>query len=192
MEKLTSAIHPSVPWKTSSKISPENETDTSIAATLERARAQRRAARFQLSVVPVTIAVVLMILLLVAFIIGVLLVVWIIPFIVVVILFAMLPSDKIAIKSVCIIMMIMMVLLSSLYIIGVLLALNDIKDNQCNAAHISVSLDEEERVHCGWAVLIQIRQLAFSGAYLLTIVRMLISSVPSKTRGHYSINSLLC
>ena len=183
MEKLTSAIHPSVPWKTSSKISPEDETDTSIAATLDRARAQRRAARFQLSVVPVTIALVLGILIYVAFIIGALLVAWINPFILVVILFAMLPSDKIAIKSVCIIMMIMMVLLSSLYIIGVLLALNDIKDNQCNAAHISVSLDEEERVHCGWAVLIQIRQLSISGLYLLTIVRMLISYRTIKDSG---------
>ena len=69
---------------------------------------------------------------------------------------------------------VLLMALLSLYIIGVLFALNDIKDNQCNAAHISVSLDEEERVHCGWAVLIQIRQLSISGLYLLTIVRMLI------------------
>ena len=67
MERLTSVIpviHPSVPWRASSKITQDDETDTSIAATLERARAQRRAARFQLTVVPVTVAILFMILLL--------------------------------------------------------------------------------------------------------------------------------
>ena len=61
--------------------------------------------------------------------------------------------------------MVIVVLISSIYIVGVLFALNDINDKQCNAAHISVSLDEEERVHCGWAVLIQIRQLAIAVVY---------------------------
>ena len=85
----------------------------------------------------------------------------------------MLPSDKIAIKSVYIIFMVVVVIMSSLYIVGVLFALNDINDNQCNAAHIQASLDEEERVHCGWAVLIQIRQLAIAVAYFFFIFKML-------------------
>ena len=80
MERLTSVIHPSVPWRASSKITQDDETDTSIAATLERARAQRRAARFQLTVVPVTVALLLTILVLVAYMSGVLFVHWIVQF----------------------------------------------------------------------------------------------------------------
>jgi hypothetical protein len=88
-------------------------------------------------------------------------------------LFAMLPSDKIAIKSVYIIIMVLSILMQSFYIAGFVLVMNDINDKQCNAAHISVSLDEEERVHCGWAVLIQIRQLAIAVAYFFFIFKML-------------------
>ena len=173
MERLTSVIHPSVPWKTSSKITKEDETDTSIAATLERARAQRRAARFQLTVVPVTVGLSFCIVLIFANLSGALFVHWLLPLSSVAVTFAILPSDKIAIKSVYIIFMVVVVIISSLYIVGGLFALNEIDDKQCNAAHISVSLDEEERVHCGWAVLIQIRQLAIAVAYFFFIFKML-------------------
>ena len=174
MERLTSVIHPSVPWRASSKITQDDETDTSIAATLERARAQRRAARFQLTVVPVTVGLSFCIVLIFANFSGALFVHWLLPLSSVAVTFAILPSDKIAIKSVYIIFMVVVVIISSLYIVGGLFALNDINDNQCNAAHISVSLDEEERVHCGWAVLIQIRQLAIAVALFFLTFKMLI------------------
>ena len=82
MERLTSVIpviHPSVPWRASSKITQDDETDTSIAATLERARAQRRAARFQLTVVPVTVGFFFFFVLCFANLSGVLFVAWILP-----------------------------------------------------------------------------------------------------------------
>ena len=176
MERLTSVIpviHPSVPWRASSKITQDDETDTSIAATLERARAQRRAARFQLTVVPVTVGFFFFFVLVFANLSGVLFVAWTVPFIVVAMLFAMLPSDKIAIKSVYIVFMVLSILIPPVYIVGFVLVMNDINDKRCNAAHISVSLDEEERVHCGWAVLIQIRQLAIAVMHFFFNFKML-------------------
>ena len=70
--------------------------------------------------------------------------------------------------------MVILFIIPSFYIVGFVLVMNDINDKQCNAAHIQASLDEEERVHCGWAVLIQIRQLAIAVAYLFFNFKMLI------------------
>ena len=140
---------------------------------MERARAQRRAARFQLTVVPVTVGFFFLIVLVFATVSGVLFVAWIYPLIPVAVEFAILPSDKIAIKSVYIIFIVINIITPSFYIVGFVLVMNDINDNQCNAGHIQASLDEEERVHCGWAVLIQIRQLAIAVVYFFLVFKLL-------------------
>ena len=67
MTGMSIAIHPSTSWKTSPP-SPGNdklqktevEMETSIQATLAKARAARRAARFQLTIVPVTVGFVVL------------------------------------------------------------------------------------------------------------------------------------
>ena len=176
-------LHSVVPWQPLSKAKQEDETDTSIGETLERARAQRNAARFQLTVIPVTIGIILLVILFVFYIIGVLLISWFLPLICLVIVFALLPSDKKMIKIVVVFFSVFCILFTGVYIFNVVLALGDIDNGQCNAAHISASLDEKERVHCGWAVLIQIRDLAMALHFFVFGWRLLILYSTAKDSG---------
>ena len=167
MTGMSIAIHPRMSWKGGSSsgtcTQQEEETSSSIQATLEKARAQRRAARFQLTVIPVTVGMI------VFFITSAALIVFGVPLVgfllwpnMLLFTYAILPSDKSAIKGLCVFTMMICLPIFLLYTVRFAAAVSDIGDDQCNAAHVWQSLDEEERVHCGWVVLFQIRQMGIA------------------------------
>ena len=164
---MSIAIHPRMSWKGGSSsgtcTQQEEETSSSIQATLEKARAQRRAARFQLTVIPVTIGMIVFVITCTAMLgFGVPLVGFLLWPLMLLFTYAILPSDKSAIKGLCVFTMMICLPIFLLYTVRFAAAVSDIGDDQCNAAHVWQSLDEEERVHCGWVVLFQIRQMGIA------------------------------
>jgi hypothetical protein len=158
MTGMSIAIHPRMSYSGTNK--KEEETSSSIAATLEKARAQRRAARFQLTVIPVTIGMIVFVITCTAMLgFGVPLVGFLLWPLMLLFTYAILPSDKSAIKCLCVFTIFINLSVFLFYLVRFPAVMNDISDDQCNAAHVWPTLDEEERVHCGWVVLIQIRQM---------------------------------
>ena len=120
MTGMSIAIHPRMSWKGGSSsgtcTQQEEETSSSIQATLEKARAQRRAARFQLTVIPVTVGMIVFFITFAALIVfGVPLVGFLLWPNMLLFTYAILPSDKSAIKGLCVFTMMIYLPIFSLY-----------------------------------------------------------------------------
>ena len=152
------SILPVIAWKghASGGMS-EEQTDTSISETLAKARAERRAARFQLTVAPVTTGFTLLVAVGAAFIAGVPFVGSIAPFSLLLALLAILPSDTVVIMNVYRFTFFLILVLIILYVVLGIMGLSAAEDDKCYADDVSPSLDEEERVDCGWVLLVSTR-----------------------------------
>ena len=151
-------IHPRFSWKTASSTDKQEDTEKSISATLAKARAEGRSARFWLTVVPLTVSCVsVMLTMVVGQVVGV-------PFVTALavpastlIFFTMLPTDKTAIKVVNGFTVLMCFVSSFILLFGAIGALTGLADGECYANQVSSDIDEERDVDCGWVVLTAIR-----------------------------------
>ena len=130
--------------------------ELSIEATLAKARAERRAARFQLTVVPVTVGTMgVFIGVSIGFGAGVPFLGWISAVSIVLIYYAILPTDRVTIEW----FYRALVVVYTIFGIGFYTRLSNCGATMASRAvdELVATLDEEQRIHCGWVLEFGVR-----------------------------------
>ena len=133
--------------------------ELSIEATLAKARAERRAARFQLTVVPVTVGTMgFFIGVSIGFGAGVPFVSWISAVSIVLIYYAILPTDRVTIEWFYRALVVVYTIFGIGFIIrSITLIAKATSGEPCYADELVATLDEEQRIHCGWVLEFGVR-----------------------------------
>ena len=134
-----------------SESSEDEQESESIAATLSKARRERRAARFFLTVVPALFCILILPLTCAASILGVPFVMAIFPFVVLLGLVAILPTDKVAVKTFIQVAASYFLILASLCLLrGIRGMVNAVDGEECYYDEVHASLGKGKTVHCAW------------------------------------------